>query len=106
MAASPTDYPWSSYRYHAEGCVNEVIQDHRLYLELGATQIERQLAYRELFRHQLDDKELAEIRISVNGGLVLGEERFKDEIEGVVARRVRPGRGGRPRKTEGRGVGT
>lgn len=106
MAASPTDYPWSSYRYHAEGCVNEVIQDHRLYLELGATQIERQLAYRELFRHQLDDKELAEIRTSVNGGLVLGEERFKDEIEGVVARRVRPGRGGRPRKTEGRGVGT
>jgi hypothetical protein len=37
----------------------------------------------------------------VNGDYVLGDDRFKDEIEAVVARRVRPGSGGPPRKKEG-----
>ncbi len=98
MVASPSDYRWSSYGYHAEGREDPMIQDHRLFLELGTSNPQRQHAYRELFCHHLDDKDLAQIRTSVNGGLVLGEERFKDEIEGMVARRVRPGQSGRPRK--------
>jgi len=81
-----------------------MIQDHQLYLELGASNPQRRHAYRELFRHHLDDRDLAQIRTSVNGGLVLGEERFKDEIEGVVARRVRPGKSGRPKKSAQRGA--
>jgi hypothetical protein len=46
--------------------------------------------------------ELDEFRASVNGDLVLGGDRFKDAIERAAARRVRPGRGGRPRKAVGR----
>lgn len=38
----------------------------------------------------------------MNGGQVLGEDRFKDEIEAVMARRVRPGRGGWPGKKDSR----
>ena len=102
IVESPAKYPWSSYVHHAEGRENKVIQDHPIYAALGSTPWERQQAYRALFRKPIDDKELEEIRASVNAGLVLGGERFKDAIERGVARSVRPSRGGRPRKADGR----
>lgn len=98
MAAVPGEYPWSSYRHHAEGPEDGLIADHPLYLELGATRAERQRAYHERFRVQPAAQEFGEISKSVKGGLVLGEDRFKDEIERVLARSVRPGKIGRPRK--------
>jgi putative transposase len=104
LVTDPGDYPWSSYGCHARGIRNGVIRDHPLYLALGAAPEERTLAYRELFRYRIDDRELNEISMSVSLGLVLGGDPFKDEIERVVARRVRPGRSGRPRKTEGGGA--
>jgi len=104
LVTDPANYPWSSYGCHARGIGNSVIRDHPLFLRLGATPQERAFAYRELFRHPIDDRELGEIRSAVNVGLVLGGDAFKDEIERVVARRVRPGRSGRPRKTEGSGT--
>jgi len=100
LVASPADYPWSSYRHHAEGRACPVIKDHPVYVALGPTDRDRQRTYREWFRDQVEAKEFAEIRSSVKRGLVLGEEKFKDEIERVVARRVRPGKSGRPRKFE------
>ncbi|MCX7093304.1 MAG: hypothetical protein NTY50_07650 [Methylobacter sp.] len=41
---------------------------------------------------------LKAIRESVNSGTALGSERFKDEIEATLARSVRLGTPGRPRK--------
>ena len=58
---------------------------------------ERHQAYRGLFRDQLDSARLQEIRESLNQCRVLGGERFKDEIEAVLSRRVRPGKAGRPK---------
>jgi putative transposase len=107
LVAGPADYEWSSYRHHADGREDPLIQNHRIYLELGANDRERQRAYRERFRNLIDGEERAEIRRAINGGLVLGEDHFKDEIERVVARRVRPGKSGRPRKrSEETGVST
>ena len=40
---------------------------------------------------------LQEIRESLNQCRVLGSERFKDEIEAALSRRVRPGKPGRPK---------
>jgi putative transposase len=102
MVESAAAYPWSSYGYHASGRENKVVQDHPIYVALGKTPHERQRAYRELFRQPVDDEELDEFRASVNGGLVLGGDRFKDAIERAVARRIRPSKGGRPRKADGR----
>ena len=98
IVANPAEYCWSSYLSHTQGQENLVIRDHQLYIKLGTTSLERQLAYRDLFRNQLDSKVLDEIRASINRGLVLGEDSFKDKIEGIVARRVRPAQRGRPRK--------
>jgi len=98
IVGSPGQYPWSSYAHHAAGREDRVVRDHPIYVALGTTPYERQRAYRELFRQPLDSEELEEIRASVNEGLVLGGDRFKDAIERAAARRVRPGNGGRPRK--------
>ena len=96
----PGDYPWSSYRHHAWGVTDPLIRDHRIYRELGSGEGERQRVYREQFRSPPEEE--VEIRKSLRAGLVLGEEGFVDEIERVAARRVRPGKIGRPRKVQER----
>ena len=101
MVKGAGDYKWSSYSAHALGQTNELIQDHSCYLALGTTEEARRAAYQALFRHQVDEETLTGIREAVNRGTALGSERFKDEIEAALARSVRPGTVGRPRKERG-----
>ncbi|HEY8037981.1 MAG TPA: transposase [Methylobacter sp.] len=98
MVENASDYRWSSYGAHALGQADELIRDHACYLALGATDEIRHAAYQALFRHQIDEASLKAIRESVNSGTALGSERFKDEIEATLARSVRLGTPGRPRK--------
>jgi putative transposase len=98
MVQDPVEYTWSSYQWHAYGQHDPAITDHALYLALGTTMQERQTAYRALFQHHLDENLLQEIRATLNQCRVLGTERFKDAMEATLARRVRPGKPGRPRK--------
>ena len=98
MVAAPADYKWSSYGAHAFGRPDDLLREHSCYLALGENGEERRGAYRELFRHPVDDASLKAIRASVNSGLALGGERFKDQVEAVLARSVRAGKPGRPKK--------
>jgi len=98
MVENVSGYRWSSYGAHALGQADKLIQDHSCYLALGATDELRHAAYQSLFRHQMDEASLKAIRESVNSGTALGSERFKDEIEATLARSVRLGTPGRPRK--------
>lgn len=97
MIDDPADYLWSSYQAHALGRKISMHSEHAEFLALGSSSVERQAAYRELFRAHVDDDLITDIRASVNKGLALGSERFKDEIERLLGRRVRPGQMGRPR---------
>ena len=97
MVEGPGDYKWSSYHSNAYGKADAIVTPHEQYLMLGSDTEQRQRRYRELFRHHIDDKLLHEIREAVNQELVLGNERFKDEIEQMLKRRVRPGKPGRPK---------
>ena len=101
MVPHPVAYPWSSYRWHALGEPNPVMTDHALYLALGSTLQERQTAYRALFQYDIDDSVVQEIRATLQQCRVLGTERFKDAIERMVKRRVRPGKPGRRGKRTG-----
>lgn len=92
MVASPADYRWSSHAAHALGQADELLRDHPSYRALGEDDATRQAAYRALFRHQVDETDLQAIRASVNGGLAFGSERFKDEVEAMLARSVRAGK--------------
>ena len=95
MVKDPGAYPWSSYRSHGLGERDDLIHDHELYLALGSRAEERQLAYRDLFRSQLDEAALTEIRKAASRELVLGNERFKQEIEEALGKRVEPRKRGR-----------
>jgi len=98
MVQDPGHYPWSSYRWHAGGQPDPIITDHALYLALGCTPQERHTAYRALCQEHLHQSLLQEIRGTGHQSRVLGTESFKDTIEAALARRVRPGKAGRPRK--------
>lgn len=98
LAARPEQYPWSSYRAHALGADNDLIRDHPHYLALGAQPDRRQSAYRALAKAKVGDQELQSIRSALNQCLALGSEAFKDQMEGLLGERMRPGQPGRPRK--------
>lgn len=102
MVQSPEAYPWSSYQWHACGQADPVVEDHALSVALGMTPHERHIAYRDLCRQRLEENVLQEIRATLHQSRVLGAERFKDTIEAVLSRRVRPGKAGRPRQTPSR----
>ena len=73
-------------------------------MALGEAVAERQHAYRELFRHPLEDDVLHEIREALNHELVVGRSYFKDEIEAITKRQTRLGEPGCPRVGEELGV--
>lgn len=104
MVEQPQGYRWSSYASHALGKPDDLIDDHSLYLALGNTAETRRAAYRALFRYQLDEAELTDIRTSLNKELAVGAERFKDQIETVLARSVRPGQAGRKKERTSSGI--
>ena len=95
MVEQQQDYRWSSYASHVLGKPDDLIDDHPLYLALGNTEESRREAYRALFRYQLDDAELTDIRESLNKGLAVGAERFKDQIEAARRDRRVAGKNGR-----------
>jgi putative transposase len=88
MVCDPSEYRWSSYRWHGLGVSNELITDHPLYAALGTDEETRRSAYRALFRAHLDDDALTEIRNASNRGLPLGNERFREQMEIALGRRL------------------
>jgi putative transposase len=100
MVAHPRDYPWSSHRRYAYGDAGANLNwliEHDQYLALGRSEDARRIAYRELFRTEIDPEELAAIRDCTHKGWALGDERFRREIEGMGARRAAPATRGRPK---------
>jgi putative transposase len=105
----PDAYAWSSHRCNAAGEAGWPVTPHEHYLALGGDSGARAAAYRELCEDRLDPATIDDIRGATNGGFVLGNARFRDEIARMLGRRVTRGQPGRPRKTvagsEGAGVG-
>jgi putative transposase len=98
MVDHPAECRWSSYRVNAQGEASTLVTPHSLYDALGPSDVERQRAYRELFRYELDRGLVDEIRSATNGNYVLGTERFEQQVEAALGRRVSRGMAGRPRK--------
>jgi putative transposase len=100
MVASPGNYRWSSYACNVLGRSDCLVEPHELYHALGRNAEERRLAYRALFKEKLDEATLTDIREATNKAWVLGNERFKDEIEKALQRRTRPLARGGDRRSE------
>ena len=100
MVNDPSKYSWSSYRCNALGLDASMCTPHSEYLALAASKDRRLAAYRALFNTHLASNLATEITLSINQGWALGSERFKNEIEALYGRRVKPAVIGRPKKLE------
>ena len=74
----PAQYRWSSYRQNGLGQADERITSHPLYLSLGKDEEGQLVEYRGLFRSELDGDALADIRLALAQGQLLGSERFSE----------------------------
>jgi len=88
MVSDPVDYRWSSYRHNALGRHDEVLVTHALYRQLGSSDEKRMAAYASLFNGCLDQELLTRVRTGTEAGGVIGNNRFREQIEQVLMRRV------------------
>lgn len=107
MVSDPAQYRWSSYRHNALGAPCEGLQTHPLYLSLGQNEEIRKAAYRALFRTELDDEAINDIRLAIAQCQPLGNDRFADQISAMTGIRRTQVRRGRPtgRSSDARVVG-
>lgn len=90
MVAHPAAYPWSSYHCNGGNKNITLIKPHALYLALGNTEVERKLAYQNLFTSRLSDYTIQTIRDTTNKSWVLGDEKFIKKISKALSRRAKP----------------
>jgi putative transposase len=100
MVESPGEYCWSSHHANAVGRFDKLITPHPCYFALGATSLDRCEAYRALFNNALLPEEIHTVRATVQTGTPLGNERFKQQIEDALHRRVGHAARGRPPKKD------
>ena len=102
MVVHPRDYAWSSHRRYAYGetgpNLNWLIEPDQ-YRKIERTDEARRVAYRSLFKASIDADDLLAIRDATHKGWALGDQRFKEMIEGLGERRAGPAPRGRPRKS-------
>ncbi len=97
MVRDPGDYAWSSYRHNGLGKADALMTEHPLYATMGASERERQSAYRALFQAHLDEPALTKIREAIHRGQPLGSERFREQVAAALGRRVLVRKQGRQR---------
>jgi putative transposase len=96
MVQHPIEYAWSSYHYNAYGEPNALLTPHQLYKELGMTVEEQQTHYRKLFKVSLDREDDHAIRTAACFSMPLGGNRFIQQIEKALGRRIGHSKRGRP----------
>lgn len=98
MVVYPVEYHWSSYRANAEGLDIQAVTHHAVYQCLGATDLARQQAYRDLFHQPLKPGDVTRVRECLNHNYPLGDDVFKSKIETTAGIRVGRMKQGRPKE--------
>ncbi len=88
IVEEPADYVWSSYQINGLSKSSSLCTPHVLYTALGRNTLERQSNYRQLFVTHIEHKLLGEIRVALNSGMALGNNKFKQELEIQTGRRL------------------
>ena len=101
MVAQPADYPWSSHGHYTGLRSDRLITPHPLYWELGNTPFAREVAYADLVRGGVTERQQADLTQSALRGWALGEADFVADLQKRTERRVMKGRPGRPVSGQG-----
>jgi putative transposase len=105
MVEHPAEYPWLSYHGNTLNKDEELLSPHHCYLSLGTSKEAHKQAYKHLFKHHIPELTLQEIRDGTNKAWVLGENRFKQQIEQQTGRRAIPlARGGDRKSNSFKGI--
>ncbi len=104
IAEDPGAYPWSSYHRNALGRADQLVTEHVLYTGLGASILERQARYRDLFHGSEDAAALTDIRVATASGHLLAGKRTRNEIENARGLQLGPAQRGRPPKGDSEGT--
>ena len=96
MVTDPAHYRWSSYRHNGLGQADDRLTAHPLYQSLGRDAEERRASYRALFRPELDDDAIGDIRLALAQSQPLGDDRFAERICAKVGVRQTLTKRGRP----------
>jgi putative transposase len=87
LAPGPSHWRWSSYRHYAFGEPNDLIDDAPAYLRLGATAVQRRIAYRNLCDEPLaQDQDTTEKLVT---SLFIGDAEWIEERLVATGRRRR-----------------
>nr|WP_320051163.1 transposase [uncultured Desulfuromonas sp.] len=100
ICAHPAEYPWSSCRSKLERKYFSWLDFDPIYLDLGKNETERSEHYHEFLEASPSTQEQETIRLAVQRGQLTGGERFVDEIEQKLNRRIELRGQGRPRKVD------
>lgn len=96
LVTAPAEYVFSSYLCNALGQVDYLITPHPVYQALGGSNKARQTTYRKLFDSSISASTIEAIRKTTNACRVLGDDRFIDQVEAMLQRRIRSNPRGRP----------
>jgi putative transposase len=96
MVTDPSQYRWSSYRHNGLGQADDRLTPHGLYLAIGRDAGERLGNYRALFRAELDDAAIGDIRLALAQSQPLGDDCFAERICAKLGVRRANAKRGRP----------
>jgi putative transposase len=99
IVASPEAYRWSSYGAKVGLTQQGVVDFDPLYLGLSSSEKNRQDKYRDYMLGMISEEETDQIRRAIQRGQLTGANRFIDEIEEKLGKRVEFRGQGRPRKS-------
>ena len=98
MVAQAADFKWSSHRHCIGQVSDKLVTPHALFWGLGNTPFAREAAYAELVQAGLAQSEKDQLTQSALSGWALGSADFVSALQQSTARRLLPGKAGRPFK--------
>ncbi len=100
MVPHPGDYRWSSYRAHAQGITDGIVDFDAWYEGLGLRSEDRGKRYQQWVQESIPRGEWDVIREAIRRGGFNGGDRFRDQMSRLLGREFIIRTPGRPRKVE------
>lgn len=102
IVADPAAYRWSSHAHYVGRRAEKLVTPPALFWELGNTPFARELAYVDLVRTGITDKQKHALTDSTLRGWAMGDESYVAQLQKTTVRRLSRSKPGRPRANKPR----